>query len=73
MTRILMLVGAVAATALVTAGVSTAAETKVELKNVHMCCDGCAKEVTKILGEPVHRSIALTCRASSYRSTSSQV
>ena len=27
----------------------TAAETKVELKNVHMCCPGCAKEVAKIL------------------------
>src|SRR5689334_7008289 len=27
----------------------TAADTKVELKNVHMCCPGCAKEVTTIL------------------------
>jgi mercuric ion binding protein len=27
----------------------TAADTKVELKSVHMCCPGCAKEVTKIL------------------------
>ena len=27
----------------------TAADTKVELKNVHMCCPGCAKEVAKIL------------------------
>lgn len=26
-----------------------AADTKVELKNVHMCCPGCAKEVAKIL------------------------
>jgi periplasmic mercuric ion binding protein len=26
-----------------------AADTAVELKNVHMCCPGCAKEVTKIL------------------------
>lgn len=26
-----------------------AADTKVELKNVHMCCGGCAKEVAKIL------------------------
>ena len=26
-----------------------AAETKVELKNVHMCCGGCAKEVAAIL------------------------
>jgi periplasmic mercuric ion binding protein len=26
-----------------------AAETKVELKNVHMCCGGCAKEVANIL------------------------
>jgi len=28
---------------------ATAADTKVELKNVHMCCGGCAKEVAKIL------------------------
>lgn len=28
-----------------------AAETKVELKDVHMCCGGCAKEVAKILGK----------------------
>ena len=26
-----------------------AAETKVELKNVHMCCGGCAKEVAAVL------------------------
>ena len=28
-----------------------AAETKVELKRVHMCCEGCAKEVGDILGK----------------------
>jgi periplasmic mercuric ion binding protein len=28
-----------------------AAETKVELKNVHMCCGGCAKEVKTILSK----------------------
>jgi copper chaperone CopZ len=50
MSRVLMLVGAVAATALATAGASTAAE-KVELKNVHMCCDGCAEEVATVLGK----------------------
>ena len=50
MKRVLMLVGAVAATALATAGASTAAE-KVELKNVHMCCDGCAEEVATVLGK----------------------
>ena len=32
---------------------ATAADTKVELKQVHMCCEGCAKEVTKILGKVV--------------------
>ena len=36
--------------ALVGAGPAVAAE-KVELKSVHMCCDGCAKEVAKILGK----------------------
>lgn len=50
MSRILMLMGAVAATALATAGASTAAE-KVELKNVHMCCEGCADEVAAVLGK----------------------
>ena len=29
---------------------AAAAETAVELKRVHMCCGGCAKEVAKILG-----------------------
>ena len=28
-----------------------AVETAVELKHVHMCCEGCAKEVAKILGK----------------------
>ena len=30
---------------------ASAAETAVELKHVHMCCEGCAKEVAKILGK----------------------
>lgn len=30
---------------------ATAADTAVELKHVHMCCGGCAKEVAKILGK----------------------
>ena len=30
---------------------ATAADTTVELKRVHMCCGGCAKEVAKILGK----------------------
>lgn len=29
----------------------TAADTKIELKHVHMCCDGCAEEVAAILGK----------------------
>ena len=51
MSRVLMLLGAVLIAALTTAGVSVAAETKVELKNVHMCCDGCAEEVASVLGK----------------------
>src|SRR5205823_5409989 len=27
------------------------AETKAELKRVHMCCDGCAEEVAEVLGK----------------------
>ncbi len=49
MTKFAMVTTAVCA--LVWAAPARAAETKVELKNVHMCCDGCAKEVTKILGK----------------------
>lgn len=30
---------------------ATAADTKVELKHVHMCCDGCAEEVAAILAK----------------------
>jgi copper chaperone CopZ len=30
---------------------ASAADTKVELKQIHMCCEGCAKEVAKILGK----------------------
>lgn len=51
MSRVLVLVGAVAMTALATAGAQPAAATKVELKNVHMCCDGCAEEVAAVLGK----------------------
>ena len=40
---------AAAALALVWAAQASAAETQVELKNVHMCCGGCAKEVTATL------------------------
>ncbi|HUQ70053.1 MAG TPA: heavy metal-associated domain-containing protein [Planctomycetaceae bacterium] len=50
MTRVLVLMSVVAVTTLVTARVSTAAD-KVELKNVHMCCDGCAEEVAAVLGK----------------------
>lgn len=50
MSRVLMLMGLIAMTALANAGTSTAAE-KVELKNVHMCCDGCADEVAEVLGK----------------------
>ena len=50
MHRFLVLVGAVAVAALTSAG-AAAAETKVELKNVHMCCDGCAEEVATVLGK----------------------
>ncbi len=49
MTKFAMLTAAVGA--LVWAAPARAAETKVELKNVHMCCGGCAKEVAKILGK----------------------
>ncbi len=51
MSRVLVLVGAVVVTALATAGAQPAAATKVELKNVHMCCDGCAEEVAAVLGK----------------------
>lgn len=47
MTKFAMLTAAVGA--LVWAAPATAAETKVELKNVHMCCPGCADEVVAIL------------------------
>jgi copper chaperone CopZ len=50
MSRVLMLVGVVAAAALATPGAVTAAE-KVELKKVHMCCEGCAEEVAAVLGK----------------------
>ena len=50
MVRVLTLMGVIAVAALANAGASTAAE-KVELKNVHMCCDGCAEEVATVLGK----------------------
>lgn len=50
MNRVLLLVGLVAAATLAGAGPAAAAE-KVELKSVHMCCDGCAEEVAAILGK----------------------
>jgi copper chaperone CopZ len=46
-----MITGAVSVTALASAGVASAADTKVVLKNVHMCCDGCAEEVANVLGK----------------------
>ncbi len=50
MNRVLALVGVVAVATLASAGPVAAAE-KVELKSVHMCCDGCADEVAAILGK----------------------
>ncbi|MBX9582981.1 MAG: heavy-metal-associated domain-containing protein [Gemmataceae bacterium] len=48
MTKFAVLTAAVGLLAF--AGPAVAAE-KVELKQVHMCCGGCAKEVAKILGK----------------------
>jgi len=44
--RLVMLAGAVGVLA---GAVPAAADTKVELKHVHMCCEGCAKEVANVL------------------------
>ena len=49
-----------AALALVWAAPAPAAETPVELKSVHMCCPGCAKEVTAIL-KKVEGVSGVTC------------
>ncbi len=49
MTRYTWLVAALGLA--VWASPAAAADTAVELKNVHMCCGGCAKEVAKILGK----------------------
>lgn len=49
MNRVLLLAAATAV-AVLAAGGARAAE-KVELKNVHMCCDGCAEEVAAVLGK----------------------
>ncbi len=51
MNRVLTLACVAAVTALATASPAAAAEEKVELKSVHMCCDGCAEEVATILGK----------------------
>jgi copper chaperone CopZ len=51
MKRVLALVGVVAATALAPARPVQTGEAKVELKGVHMCCDGCAHAVAEILGK----------------------
>jgi copper chaperone CopZ len=40
-----------AAVGLLLGAAPAAAETKVELKKVHMCCDGCAEEVAEVLGK----------------------
>ena len=49
-----------AAFALVWAAPALAGETQVELKSVHMCCGGCAKEVTAIL-KKVEGVTGVTC------------
>ena len=46
--------------ALAWAAPALAGETQVELKNVHMCCGGCAKEVTAIL-KKVEGVSGVTC------------
>jgi copper chaperone CopZ len=48
------------AAALASAGPARAAETKVELKKVHMCCEGCADEVVAIL-KKVEGVTGVTC------------
>lgn len=50
MRRVLVFMGAVVAIAFATTGKAAAAE-KVELKKVHMCCDGCAEEVAAVLAK----------------------
>lgn len=50
MKRVLLVIGYVVVTKL-TAVMPVAAAEKVELKAVHMCCDGCAEEVAAILGK----------------------
>ncbi len=51
MNRVLMAACASTLTLLAAAMPAAAAETKVELKAVHMCCGGCAEEVEAILGK----------------------
>ena len=50
MNRLSLLVAATAVVVLAAGGGARAAE-KVELKNVHMCCEGCAEEAAAILGK----------------------
>ena len=50
MSRVLSMVGLFAVATLASAGPAAAAE-RVELKRVHMCCDGCAEEVAAVLGK----------------------
>jgi mercuric ion binding protein len=49
-----------AALALAWVAPALAGETQVELKNVHMCCGGCAKEITAIL-KKVEGVTGVTC------------
>lgn len=51
MNRVLVWAGVIAVAAFAPVGAVAAAETKVELKSVHMCCGGCAAEVADILGK----------------------
>jgi mercuric ion binding protein len=50
MNRVLVMAGVVAVATFAVARPVAAAE-KVELKSVHMCCDGCAEEVATVLGK----------------------
>ena len=51
MNRVLTMACVVAVAAFAQAGTAAAADAKVELKGVHMCCGGCAEEVEAILGK----------------------
>ena len=58
MTKYTLMIAALVALASISP--AQASETTVELKNVHMCCGGCAKEVAKILGK-VEGITGVTC------------